>query len=194
MGRMEKQDWVLEASFVELFIILKDLSQFIYEIESLTVQDASFLMVTFSLASSSSSSSDELEHLKSFKDEGWKSREMVKVSGAGYKEKGKSTLKIWEKKRWICSADRRSIWSADSPRATEVFGTGRRAVTSAADGIWGVILAFPAFQSLQKYTQSSLVAWSSQCLIFSILWGFLSNRRWNWLTSLLHPLLQKFKW
>jgi len=39
-------------------------------------------MVTFSLASSSSS--DELEPIKSFKHEGWKSREMVKVSGAGY--------------------------------------------------------------------------------------------------------------
>lgn len=68
---------------MELFTILKDLSQFIYEIESLTVQAASFLMVTFSLASSSSSS-DELECLKSFKGEGWKSREIVKVSGADY--------------------------------------------------------------------------------------------------------------
>lgn len=32
---MEKQDWVLEASFMETFAILKDLSQFIYEIECL---------------------------------------------------------------------------------------------------------------------------------------------------------------
>lgn len=107
------------------------------KIFSVTVQAASFWMVTFSLASSSSS--DELEPIKSSKGEGWKSREMVKVSGAGYYTNGKRTLK-----RWGREAMESGTCTVDSPRAIEVFRSGRRAVTCAADGRWRSGISIPS--------------------------------------------------
>lgn len=87
-GEDGEQNWSLEASFVEVFTTLRDLSQIIRDwmldakCFNVIVQAASFLMATFSLASTPSS--DELEPIKPLKHKGWKRREEMKVSGEGY--------------------------------------------------------------------------------------------------------------